>query len=81
MRKSTFLLTMLAAASSVSTAAVEYPGSNPGTAGAALKGATYTVSNDLLSADFTWKDGGVTFGGFKAADGTLLVSGGPRYSR
>lgn len=76
MRKSTFLLTMLAAAASVSTAAVEYPGGNPGTAGAALKGATYTVSNDLLSADFTWKDGGVTFGGFKAADGTLLVSGG-----
>lgn len=76
MRKSTFLLTMLAAAASVSTAAVEYPGNNPGTAGAAVKGATYTVSNDLLSADFMWKDGGVTFGGFKAADGTLLVSGG-----
>ena len=76
MRKSTFLLTILVAAAGVSTAAVEYPGTHPGVAKATQSGATYTVSNDLLSADFTWKDGGVTFGGFKAADGTLLVSGG-----
>ena len=76
MRKTTFLLTMLAAAAGVTTAAVEYPGTNPGVASATANGVTYTVSNDLLSADFTWKDGGVTFGGFKSADGTVLVNGG-----
>ncbi|MBQ7023961.1 MAG: hypothetical protein IJN29_10285 [Akkermansia sp.] len=76
MRNSLFILSMMAAAVGVSTAAVEYPGNNPGTAQAEVRGATYTVSNDLLSADFEYKDGGVTFGGLKAADGTLLVNGG-----
>ncbi len=76
MLKKTFLLTVLAAAAGVGSAAVEYPGTNPGVATVSNKGETYTVSNELLSADFTWKDGGVHFGGFKSADGSLLVSGG-----
>ncbi|MBR4311615.1 MAG: hypothetical protein IKT79_11345, partial [Akkermansia sp.] len=75
MLKKTFLLTVLAAAAGVGSAAVEYPGTNPGAATASKKGETYTVSNELLSADFTWKDGGVQFGGFKSADGSVLVSG------
>lgn len=76
MLKKTFLLTILAAAAGVGSAAVEYPGVNPGVATAAKSGETYTVSNEVLSADFTWKDGGVHFGGFKTADGSVLVSGG-----
>ena len=75
MHKSIFLLTILTAAG-LSAATVEYPGTNPGVAEASQREATYTVSNEVLSADFTWKDGGVRFGGFKAADGTLLVNGG-----
>lgn len=75
MLKKTFLLTVLAAAAGVGSAAVEYPGLNPGAATASKKGETYTVSNELLSADFTWKDGGVQFGGFKSSDGSVLVSG------
>lgn len=75
MLRKTFLLTVLAAAG-VSSAAVEYPGANPGVAKASQRGITYTVSNEVLSADFSWKDGGVYFGGFKAADGTVLVNGG-----
>ena len=75
MLRKTFLLTILAAAG-VSSAAVEYPGASPGVANASQSGATYTVSNEVLSADFSWKEGGVYFGGFKAADGTIWVGGG-----
>ena len=76
MKKTIFLLAMLAMAAGVSTAAVEYPGAEPGKAVASVSGGTYTVGNDLLSAEFVYKDGGVIFGGFKSADGTLLVEGG-----
>ena len=65
MHKSIFLLTILTAAG-LSAATEEYPGTNPGAAEASQRGATYTVSNEVLSADFTWKDGGVRFGGFIA---------------
>ena len=75
MLKKMFLLTVLATTAGISSAAVEYPGTNPGIAIASKSGDTYTVSNDVLSADFTWKDGGVHFGGFKTADGTVLVDG------
>ena len=68
------------AAVGLSSAAVEYPGGNPGAANVSQSGATYTVSNEVLSADFTWKDGEVRFAGFKSADGSYLVKGdGPLF--
>ena len=67
---------MLAAVVGMPATAVEYPGAAPGKAVAQVTGSTYTVGNDVLSADFVYKDGGVSFGGLKAADGTLLVQGG-----
>ncbi|MDO5473281.1 MAG: hypothetical protein Q4F35_08090 [Akkermansia sp.] len=73
MRNSVFLISLLAAVAGVSTAAVEYPGTAPGKA---VAGPGYTLSNDLLSAEFEWKDGGVSFGGLKDAQGRTLVSGG-----
>lgn len=76
MRKSLYIISMMAAVAGMSAVAVEYPGATPGKAVAAVSGSTYTVGNDLLSADFVYRDGGVTFGGLKAADGTLLVEGG-----
>ncbi len=77
MRNSLFLISMMATvAAGVSVAAVEYPGEAPGKAVAVQKSDIYTLSNDSLSADFVVKDGAVTFGGLKAADGTLLVQGG-----
>ena len=76
MRKNIFLLAMLAAAAGVSTAAVEYPGDAPGKAVATKKGGTYSIGNEVLTASFEYKKGGVTFGGVKAADGTELVQGG-----
>ena len=80
MLKNTFLLSVMAFAATLSAATVEYPGANPGTATASQNGATYTVSNEVLSADFSWEDGKVRFDGFKAADGTVLVKGdGPLF--
>ncbi len=77
MRNNLFLISMMAAVVVCGNAtAVEYPGTAPGKASAAQKGSTYSLSNNLISADFEWKDGGVTFGGLKAADGTPLVEGG-----
>ena len=76
MRNSVFLISLLAAVAGVSTAAVEYPGTAPGKAQAAVSGNTYTVSNEVLSADFVYADGSVTFGGLKSADGTMLLQGG-----
>ncbi len=79
MLRKTFFLTILAAAG-VSSAAVEYPGDTPGVAKATQSGITYTVSNEVLSADFAWDDGKIRFGGFKTADGTVLVKGdGPLF--
>ena len=75
MRNTLFLISMMAVAASGHAAAVEYPGENLGKAVAAQNGSTYSIGNDLLSADFVWKDGGVIFGGLRAADGTLLVEG------
>lgn len=79
MRNNLFLISMLAAVTVCGPAsAVEYPGTAPGKAAAIQKDTTYTLSNNLISADFEYKNGGVSFGGLKAADGTLLVeSGGP----
>lgn len=76
MRNNLFIISLLAAVAGMSAAAVEYPGAAPGQATAAVSGSTYTVGNDVLSADFVYEKGGVTFGGLKAADGTLLVKGG-----
>ncbi len=67
---------MLATAvASASTATVEYPGDAPGKAVAKKQGSTYRIGNDVLQAEFAWKNG-VSFSNLKAADGTLLVSGG-----
>lgn len=76
MNKSSCFFTLFAISAGICVASVEYPGANPGVAKAMKSNATYTVSNDLLSADFTWDGDGVSFGGFKAADGTVLVNGG-----
>ena len=75
MRFSLFLTPIIAVTTCLA-ATVEYPGNAPGKAGAIQKGNLYRLENSLLSADFEYKDGGVTFGGLKAADGTLLVQGG-----
>lgn len=48
----------------------------PGKAVGAQEGSSYTLKNEVLEASFEWKDGGVVFGGMKAADGTALVQGG-----
>lgn len=66
---------MLAAGLSAA-AAVECPGMAPGKAVGTKEGSTYTLKNEVLEASFAWKDGGVVFGGLKAADGTELVQGG-----
>ncbi len=55
---------------------VEYPGDTPGKAFVTQKENLYRIGNSLLSADFEYKDGGVTFGGLKAADGTQQIQGG-----
>ncbi len=67
---------MAAAAVGAHVSAVEFPGERPGNAVAVQNGSTYSIGNSLLTADFEWKNGGVVFGGLKAADGTLLVQGG-----
>ena len=68
---------MLATAvASASTATVEYPGDARGKAVAKKQGSTYRIGNEVLQAEFAWKNG-VSFSNLKAADGTLLVSGGP----
>ncbi len=76
MLRNLFIISVMAAAVSMSAAAVEYPGAAPGVAKAAENGSSYVIGNDLLSAEFEYKDGGVVFGGLKAADGTELVAGG-----
>ena len=76
MRKSLFVISMLAAVAGMPAAAVEYPGAAPGKAQAEVRGTTYTVGNEVLSADFEYKNGAVTFGGLRATDGTQLVQGG-----
>lgn len=81
MRNNLFLISIIAAAVCGNATAVEYPGEAPGKASATQEGSSYRLSNNLISADFEWKDGGITFGGLKAADGTLLVQrGGPVFS-
>jgi hypothetical protein len=76
MRNSLFLAVFaVALAAAEQAAAVDYPGKEPGKAAATQSGTTYSIGNDLLSADFEYKDGGVFFTGLKAADGTLLVKG------
>ncbi len=77
MRNTLFLATLAVALASVNhAAAVDFPGQAPGVAVAAQSGCTYSIGNSLLSADFNYSDGGVTSGGLKSADGTLLVEGG-----
>ena len=68
-------MTMLAAGLSAA-AAVECPGLAPGKAVGAQEGSSYTLKNEVLEASFEWKNGGVEFGGMKAADGTPLVQAG-----
>ncbi|MBQ2378890.1 MAG: hypothetical protein II295_00695 [Akkermansia sp.] len=59
---------------------MEFPGKNPGNATAIQSENAYTIGNSLLSANFTYTDGSVTFSGLKAANGTLLVKGdGPMF--
>lgn len=54
MRNNLFIISLLAAVAGMSAAAVEYPGAAPGKATAAVSGSTYTVGNDVLSADFVY---------------------------
>ena len=59
---------------------VEYPGKTPGVATATQSDNTYTIGNSILSANFKYADGCVSFGGLKTASGTLLVKGnGPMF--
>ena len=82
MRHNIFLTALTAALASISLAStVDFPGEAPGKAKAAQSGNTYTIGNSLLSASFDFTDEGVSFGGLKAADGTLLVKGdGPIFT-
>ncbi len=81
MRSTIFLVAITTALASVGFAStVEFPGEDPGVATAAQSENTYTIGNSVLSASFHFTDGGVSFGGMKAADGTLLVEGdGPMF--
>lgn len=77
MRNTIFFALLTIALSPVNQAAtVAFPGGNPGKASATQNGDTFTIGNSVLSADFNWSDGGVTFGGLRAADGTQLVGEG-----
>ena len=85
MRKNIFLHSILAALTAVSVTLVscDNPSSKhpAGKATAAQSEDTFTLGNNLLSASFQWKDGGVLFGGLKGPDGTeLLQSGGPVFT-
>ncbi len=63
-----------------SASAVDFPGESPGKSTAVQNDNSYTIGNSLLSASFDFIDGSVSFGGLKAADGTLLVKGdGPLF--
>ncbi len=68
----------LAAAAGLATAAPSlYPGESPGKAQVNLTESDATIGNKLFSANYkTNKQGKVSFGGLKAADGTLLLKGG-----
>lgn len=85
MRKNIFLHSILAALTAVSVTLVscDNPSSKhpAGKATAAQSEDSFTLGNNLLSASFQWKDGGVQFGGLKGPDGTeLLQSGGPVFT-
>ena len=83
MKRSLFLISMVAVTlvGNQGLAGVDYPGNTPGKAVATQDENSYSIGNDLLRADFEYKDGGVTFSGLKAADGTQLVKGaGPVFS-
>lgn len=78
MKRDFFLTASMAIAVwSVCPAAVEYPGDAPGKArGIKRESGICTLSNDVMSADFKWQDGAVTFGGIRSADGRPLVEEG-----
>ena len=85
MRKNIFLHSILAALTAVSVTLVscDNPSSKhpAGKATAAQSEDSFTLGNNLLSASFQWKNGGVLFGGLKGPDGTeLLQSGGPVFT-
>ena len=67
MRKNIFLHSILAAltAVSITLASGDIPSSKhpAGKAAAAQSDDSFTLGNNLLSASFQWKDGGVQFGG------------------
>ena len=84
MRKNIFLKSLLAVLASlsvgVSLVSCNDEGSkHPAGAAHAIQGeGAWTLSNNLLTTTFLWKNGGVEFGGLKGPDGTeLLQSGGP----
>lgn len=75
MRHTLFTMGLLAAGM-IAGAAVEYPAPvQPGAALATQSGNTYSLSNEVLTASYSWKDGEVRFDGLKAADGTVLTEG------
>lgn len=87
MRKNIFLHSILAALATVSVGVTLVSCDNPsskhpaGKAQAAQSDDSCTLGNNLLSATFLWKDGGVEFGGLEGPDGTqLLQSGGPVFT-
>ena len=87
MRKNIFLHSILAALATVSVGVTLVSCDNSssrhpaGKAQAAQSDDSCTLGNNLLTASFLWKDGGVEFGGIKGPDGTqLLQSGGPVFT-
>lgn len=73
MRHNLFL-TVLLAAFSIAHAAVEFPGTAPGSAQIQqTQSSIYQLSNNLISATFSWKAGELHFDGLFSADGTQLV--------
>ncbi len=77
MRTSLFLTTVLAACSlSFGTAATLWTGAPAGKVKAQCSESAASIGNRLFTATYNTDGSSVTFGGLKAADGTLLLEGG-----
>ncbi len=77
MRTLLFLITVLAACSlSFGTAATLWTGAPAGKVKAQCSESAASIGNRLFTATYNTDGSSVTFGGLKAADGTLLLEGG-----
>ncbi|MBR5330001.1 MAG: hypothetical protein IKV13_00785 [Akkermansia sp.] len=82
MRKTFYIQSILAALATIGTGVAlvscsdDTPKHPAGEAASTQTENTYTLGNNLLSADFLWKNNGLEFGGLKGPDGTALLQSG-----